>query len=271
MGRQLKTIFVVVGALVVTAFGIDAADTLRGENGTMLAQLVGRETEECPTGMLPVRNVPGVACVDAYEASPNEGCSILSPQHMLDTQRNLSVQGCAAASKEGNEPWRFVTRDQAMQLCARSEKRLPTSVEWYALALGMADGPTTCNTATRSVAPTGSFAECISPHGAYDLVGNVWEWVRDDVINGTYKERALPETGYVAQVDENGMAVASTDTPDQLFNADYFWSQSEGAYGIIRGGYYDSGNDAGVYAVHADTLPTSASPGIGFRCVRDTL
>ena len=270
--KWVRLTLVVVGALVVTAFGIDAADTLRGENGTMLAQLVGKDAEECPKGMLPVRNVSGVACVDAYEASPSEGCSILSPRHMRDTQRNLSVQGCGATSKEGSEPWRFVTRDQAMQLCARSEKRLPTSAEWYALALGMADGPTACNTATRSVSSTGSFKECVSPAGAYDLVGNVWEWVRDDIIDGTYKERALPETGYVAQVDENGMATASTDNPDTpLFNDDYFWSQREGAYGIIRGGYYDSGNDGGVYAVHADTPPTSASPGIGFRCVRDAV
>ena len=262
---------VVVGALVVTAFGIDAAHTLRGERGTMLAQLLNTDAKECPKGMLPVHTVPGVACVDAYEASPSEACPIPSPQHMLDTQRNLSMQGCSAVSKKGSEPWRFVTRDQAMQLCARSQKRLPTSAEWYALAPGVTDSSTSCNTHTRSVSPTGSFTECVSPYGVYDLVGNVWEWVRDDVIDGTYKERRLPETGYVAQVDENGMATASTDTPDTLFNADYFWSQSNGSYGIIRGGYYDSGDDAGVYAVHADTLPTSASPGIGFRCVRDAV
>ena len=64
------------------------------------------------------------------------------------------------------------------------------------------------------------------------------------------------------------MATMVSDTPLDLFEKDYFWSHSDGAFGIIRGGYYDSGSDAGLYAVHADTPPTSAAIGIGFRCVQ---
>ena len=96
----------------------------------------------------------------------------------------------------------------------------------------------------------------------------MWEWVSDDVINGSYNNAQLPASGYVAQVDSTGMATVVQETPHDLFEKDYFWSRTEGAYGVIRGGYYDSGSDAGVYTVHADTPPTSTSIGIGFRCVK---
>jgi len=92
--------------------------------------------------------------------------------------------------------------------------------------------------------------------------------VSDDVIDGMYNAAKLPESGYVTQVDSAGMATVANTEPQELFGKDYFWSRGEGAYGIIRGGYYDSGTDAGVYTVHADTLPTSASAGIGFRCIK---
>jgi hypothetical protein len=262
---------IILGAVTVTAFGIDAADTLRGEGGTMLAQLTGSgQKTGCPTGMQAVHNVPGIVCVDAYEASAGPECPTATPQSMLDTQRNFIVSECVTESQAERSPWRFVTRDQAMQLCARSGKRLPTSAEWYGLALGMV-GTETCNTDTKSVSRTGDFADCVSPHGAYDLIGNVWEWVRDDVTDGAYNERALPSSGYVAQVDTHGMATMASDTPQELFGSDYVWTRMQGIYGVIRGGYYDSGSDAGVYSVHADTPPNSAAPGVGFRCVRDTL
>ena len=90
----------------------------------------------------------------------------------------------------------------------------------------------------------------------------------DDVINGTYKAVTLPPSGYVAQADASGIAVVSSEEPQELFGNDYFWSREEGAYGVIRGGYYDSHEDGGIYTVHADTLPTTASIGIGFRCVK---
>jgi formylglycine-generating enzyme required for sulfatase activity len=155
-----------------------------------------------------------------------------------------------------------------MQMCARDGKRLPTNAEWYNLSLGMSGVEEVCNIRSKDVSHTGSFSECVSPDGVYDLVGNVWEWVSDDVIEGAYNARQLPESGYVAQVDAHGMATVVSDESQELFGKDYFWSRADGAYGIIRGGYYGSDTDAGVYVVHADTPPTSASAGVGFRCVK---
>jgi len=259
---------VIFGALVVTALGIDASDTLSGSKSTLLSQVISNGEAKCPSGMSSVDNISTVSCVDTYEVSPAVKCPNKNPDQMLSTLKNYEVNECIPESKANALPWRFVTRDQAMQLCARVGKRLPTSEEWYALSLGMVTIESNCNIVSKDIALTGAHASCISPHGAYDLVGNVWEWVSDDVINGVYKTTTLPESGYVTQVDSSGMATVSNTEPQELFGKDYFWSRAEGAYGIIRGGYYDSGTDAGIYIVHADTLPTSASAGIGFRCIR---
>ncbi len=264
-----KVILVIFGALIVTALGIDAADTLTGSKGTLLSQVISNESSgPCPAGMAVVSNIPSLTCVDIYEASTGEKCPMEDPGQVLGTQRNIESSECVPDSKKDTLPWRFVSRDQAMQLCARSGKRLPTSEEWFALTLGMAGVEGSCNVASKNISLTGSFTSCVSPHGAYDLVGNVWEWVSDDVIQGKYKSNDLPGSGYVTQVDAGGMATAVSDSPDELYGKDYFWSKVDGAYGIIRGGYYDSGSDAGLYTVHADTPPNSASIGIGFRCVK---
>jgi len=263
-----KVTLVVFGAVIITALGIDAADTLTGSNGTLLSQVIQQSDDDCPSGMVSVDTVSSLTCVDVYEASPAEDCPQTNPEQMVSSIRNVGFSNCKVESKSDSTPWRFITRDQAMQMCARSGKRLPTSAEWYALGLGMSSVEDVCNVSSGEVLNSGAFPECISPHGAYDLVGNVWEWVSDDVIDGTYNSVSLPESGYVAQVDSAGMTVVSDDEPSELFAEDYFWSQKEGAFGIIRGGYYDSGSDGGLYTVHADTLPTTASVGIGFRCVK---
>jgi formylglycine-generating enzyme required for sulfatase activity len=102
----------------------------------------------------------------------------------------------------------------------------------------------------------------------YDLIGNVWEWTRDDAVSGTYNGRPLPQSGYVAQVDQSGIAVISTSSPDHMFADDYLWTSDEGSFGMLRGGFYASKSDAGVFALHAETLPTAPGAGIGFRCVQ---
>ncbi|HEX4799007.1 MAG TPA: SUMF1/EgtB/PvdO family nonheme iron enzyme [Candidatus Paceibacterota bacterium] len=263
-----KVVLVIFGALIITALGIDAADTLRGNEGTLLSQVIGAREGSCPQGMVSLERVPGISCVDQYEASAGEKCPVLSPSQILGTQQNLEDGSCKSVSIEGADPWRFVSREQAMQLCARDGKRLPTSAEWYGISLGMVDVEDSCNVNTQEHAKTGTYSACATQEFVYDLVGNMWEWVSDDVIDGTYNMRSLPESGYVSQVDAYGMATAIHTDAQALFGDDYFWSRNDGAYGIIRGGYYASGKDAGVYAAHADTPPNSGSAGIGFRCVR---
>jgi formylglycine-generating enzyme required for sulfatase activity len=260
---------VIFSALIITALGIDAADTIHGSKGTLLSQVLSSSSKGgCPQGMSPVEAMPTMTCVDTYEVSTAKACPVENPDQMVATQKNVESKECLPESKKSALPWRFITRDQAMQMCARVGKRLPTSEEWYALSLGMSDVENGCNVASKNLAVTGSFAGCMSPHGIYDLVGNAWEWVNGDVVNGSYQAVTVPQSGYVAQVDGQGMATVVNENPQDLFGKDYFWSRADGAYGIIRGGYYDSGTDAGIYTVHADTVPTTASIGIGFRCVK---
>ncbi len=263
-----KAILVIFGAMIITALGIDAADTITGSEGTLLSQVISNDEGGCPQGMSPVGNGTTISCIDTYEVSTGSNCPVRDPENLVSSLTNIEASGCQAESKPDALPWRFVTRDQAMQLCARANKRLPTSEEWYMLSLGMVNVEDSCNIDSKEVSKTGEYASCVNPQGAHDLVGNVWEWVSDDVIDGTYNERKLPGEGYVAQVDNAGMAMMTSNDQQQLFGGDYFWSKDEGAYGVIRGGYYDSGRDAGIYTAHADTLPTAASVGIGFRCVK---
>jgi hypothetical protein len=264
--KWVKISLVVFGALVVTALGIDASDTLKGASGTLLSQVVG-STDGCPSGMVSVPEIPTMRCVDQYEAAAGDSCPERDPSTTLASYKNTETAGCASVSVVGKVPWRYVTRDQAMMMCARSGKRLPTNSEWHSLVLGMSEVEKSCNVTTGAVSTTGSFAGCVSPASVFDLVGNTWEWVSDDVIEGTYSNRQLPESGYVHQVDTSGIATVTGDSGDALYGKDYFWSEPSGAYGIIRGGYYDSGEDAGLYTVHADTSPNGGSAGIGFRCV----
>ncbi len=262
-----KTTLVIIGAVVITALGIDASDTFNGSTDTLLSQVIRGKEGVCPSGMIATDIVAGVRCVDAYEASPGQKCPTQNPEQMLATQNNMSAQECVSQSASGMLPWRFVTRDQAMQLCARSGKRLPTSEEWYALSLSTVQNEEACNVRSGNAAKTGAYADCTAGGTVYDLVGNVWEWVSGDVVNGFYNDVTLPQSGFVSQVSSQGTVISVTGDAQDLFGKDYFWSRHDGTYGIIRGGYYDSASDAGIYTMHADTAPTTASAGVGFRCV----
>lgn len=268
MKKWLRLSGVVFGALLITALGIDASDTLHGSTGTLLSRVIATDTNACPTGMLSVDTISTLTCVDIYEASPGKNCPVSYPSQTINTQQNIESNECNVESKPDVKPWGYITRDQAMQMCARDGKRLPTSAEWYQLSLSMRNIEQTCNVQSKNVSDTGAFDECVSTQGIHDLVGNVWEWMSDDVINGIYNTRSVPSSGYVSQVDAQGVAVSVSTEAQDLFEKDYFWSRADGAYGMIRGGYYDSGSDAGIYTIHADTLPTTASIGIGFRCVK---
>ncbi len=264
-----KVAMVICGALVVTALGIDASDTLTGRSGTMLGQLVGSTATEgvCPEGMIQVQAPTTFTCVDIYEASPGDSCAAINSRNPISFGEILADVSCSATSVSDSVPWRYVTREQAALACARSGKRLPTVQEWYQVALGTPDDENLCNIATGELSESGTFSECISAAGIYDAVGNVWEWTTADVFNATYDGRPLPMEGFVTQVDSFGVAVATANKKNDFTN-DYFWSEPEGVFGMIRGGFYGSHEDAGVYAVQAATKPSTLGAAIGFRCVK---
>jgi formylglycine-generating enzyme required for sulfatase activity len=163
-----------------------------------------------------------------------------------------------------------VTYHQAKELCAKANKRLPTNAEWYAFALGTPDNGSVCNIATDGLKTEGEEGKCVTPRGVHDAIGNAWEWVDDTVVNGEWRGRALPPSGYVVNADRDGVASITHEvTPNHDLHDDYFWSDTTGEFGMLRGGFYGSGSDAGLYSVQAKTVLSLSGAAIGFRCVSD--
>ena len=262
-----RWLLVTAGIIVITALGVDATQYLTGSQSAL--GLLTQDVLEggCPAEMVKITRSSGTFCIDRYELSVGESCPVSEPTRALETKRNLEQADCQVHSGGPARPWTSVTYLQAKELCARRDMRLPTNAEWYEAALGTSDN--NCNIDSQVVTETGAYAECRSARGVHDTVGNVWEWIEGSVTDGTYEERKLPAEGYVYEVDVNGVATHTTTTPQQLMNEDYFWSEADGAYAMMRGGFYGSGADAGVYAVHAKVTPTFSGPAIGFRCVLD--
>jgi formylglycine-generating enzyme required for sulfatase activity len=152
-------------------------------------------------------------------------------------------------------PSAFATWFQAQQACTNAGKRLPSNAEWQAAVAGTPDpgpddGTTDCNTKTANKrVNTGSRSSCVSARGAFDMVGNLFEWVADWVPLstgcGTWSAGLSP-TG-----DFQCLAGAATSgEPGEL----------------VRGGSFINGSFAGPLAVSGFGSPGSGD--VGFRCAR---
>ena len=264
--RSLRFSLVTLGIILLTSFTIDATDTLRGSQTALGIFATNVSNAKCEEGMTRVEHSNGSFCIDMYEVSPSQECIIGEPASSVDTAHNISQKGCVPVSEAEATPWTSVARPQAAELCAKAGKRLPTGEEWFLAALGTPDGGG-CNT-NGQLALAGVNAECVSGAGVFDMVGNVWEHTNETIIDGQYQERSLPEAGYVTSVDTTGVALETTLEPSIIYHDDYFWSQPEGYFTLIRGGFYGSRSDGGIYAAHAQTDQNFASAAIGFRCVK---
>src|SRR5262249_46335560 len=99
---------------------------------------------------------------------------------------------------------------------------------------------------------TGARAECVSNAGAFDLVGNVWEWVAEWVPRST----GSGSWGAFSD-DYQGLAGAEAPSP----------TTQPGA--LLRGGSFFNGTGGGVFAVLGSDRPSVADSGtVGFRCAR---
>lgn len=161
-----------------------------------------------------------------------------------------------AVSIAGVDPASFVTWFQALATARNSGKRLAMNQEWQAGAFGTPDagfspGPQDCNTYSSAKSLTGSRANCKSDVAAFDMVGNVREWMADWVPRSSAKC-----LGWGAFSDDF-MCLAGAD------------DSSAGGPGVImRGGSFGIGAGAGVFAVSGDDLPTDALFVLGFRAAR---
>jgi hypothetical protein len=90
--------------------------------------------------------------------------------------------------REGAVPQVNITFADAQKLCEKVGKRLCSVEEWQWACSGLEGYPypydrvfdkDACNTdGGRAIEPSGNRYKCISKFGAYDMAGNVFEWVR---------------------------------------------------------------------------------------------
>lgn len=166
-----------------------------------------------------------------------------------------------AVSIPGVNPTACLTWFQAEITCRLAGKRLATNQEWQAAATGtpdagIDDGATTCRT-TSGTGPTGSRAQCKSFWFAFDMVGNVWEWVADWVpITG------LCHAGW-------GLPIGSF-SDDVMCSFQALASDAGGPAALNRGGGGLLGVGAGPLAVQDRYVydASTAPDFVGFRCVR---
>jgi hypothetical protein len=231
----------------------------------------------------------GTACIDKYEASvwhvPRHQQGLIEKikkgtVRLADlvaagavqlglASGDLAASGCPATgngcvevfavSIPGVEPARFMNWFQAAAAARNSLKRLPTNQEWQVAALGTPDpgtaddSSTTC--ATNSfLSATGSRSGCVSDVGAFDMVGNLQEYVAEWVPRSPAGCSLIPNNNWGAFSDDFACLVGAATTGPP------------GA--IIRGGSFISGAYAGVFAVVAGAGPEEPGLTWGFRCAR---
>jgi len=278
MKKIFKSLIVGFIAVILVTVGIDAADNYDNFSESMIGRIVFGEGEgPCPKGMVFVPTDTQGFCIDMYEASPGDSCPEIQVLNQLHSRDNINWSDCSAVSKAGRIPWRFVSQTQAQTACAKAGKRLPTDEEWYLASLGTPDKSndwldSDCHVDSNwSDQPgvTGSGAACVSSYGAYDMIGNVWEWVKGEVRDGVYNDEVLPKSGYITAVDSQGMPLEIDELEaNENYNNDYFWLKDKGVRGFARGGYWDNKEGAGVYAMYLVSPPSFAGTGIGFRCAK---
>lgn len=260
-----NTVIGVLIAIGISTLGIQASDYIEYGTSSFLASLGDRSA--CPeySVLLTIDGQP--LCVDVFEASAASVCPFSEPRSAADNTANIQTTDCRAVSAPEVQPLRFTTYTHAEQFCARAGKRLPTPREWHVLARDVAVDPENC-VVRGGLQETGS-ADCVSGAGVHDLVGNVWEWVDAEIVDGRYNGRAVPPSGYVHGVDTAGVVLETGEEPDPLYDGAYAWTSNEGVHGMVRGGFYGSGDDAGRYAQNLSVSLDTATAGIGFRCVMD--
>ncbi|OGF24934.1 hypothetical protein A2303_06505 [Candidatus Falkowbacteria bacterium RIFOXYB2_FULL_47_14] len=276
--KILVSLIIGIIAVILVTIGIDAADNYDNFSGSIIGRvLYGEDEGPCPDGMVFVPSDKGGFCIDKYENSPGDGCSVKNVSSQNETRDNIDKADCEPVSRAEASPWRFISQSQAIAACAKAGKRLPTGEEWYLASLGTPDpdrdwGPDDCQVNANwpdQPGLSGSGKNCVSAAGAYDMVGNVWEWVKEEIRDGQYGDLSAPLNGYISSIDIHGMPLATdTQVADPNFNEDYFWVKNTDIRGMMRGGYWENKSDAGLYSVYLVSPPDFAGTGAGFRCVK---
>jgi hypothetical protein len=195
----------------------------------------------CPPEMVFVRAGDAGVCVDRYEGAlvvSADGGSMAWP--FFDPVDKVDAASIQAVPAQGIYPQGYISQVQATAACNRSGKRLCTLEEWTAACRGQPDhdyiypygdtyDPSACNEGRASpivrlfpnptysyqelndprcdqldggLAHGGDFPKCKSSYGAFDMHGNLHEWI-DDSPNGD-PTRGSFMGGYFVDAKLNG-------------------------------------------------------------------
>ena len=278
-----------------------AIDNLEKKVTSQAAEITKLKTEpDCPPGYTKDTTAPSsiVVCkkgsdelvkvgdfwVDRYEMSIVDATTYSSgscngaggTQYGAGTSDNYptsfpdsaKVTGAAsrlyACSRSGTVPSRMMTWFQAAAACTFAGKHLCTNGEWQAAAFGTPDDSVSCNISTSAAEKAGSRTGCVSQSGAYDMVGNLWEWVdwwgqagKSWMTSDGQKATPWPSSEYGgdATYNINGRAANTS------------WVNGSPA-AALRGGYWNNGTGAGVFALSLNHGPSPWSTSHGARCCR---
>jgi formylglycine-generating enzyme required for sulfatase activity len=132
----------------------------------------------CPERM--VRVPGGGACIDRYEARVDHGQAM--PAVDAPAAHGLTWFEADRACREVG--YRLCSVDEYERACGGVDRRRTYSY-------GSDHVPRRCNIPesddepdSRRVVESGSFPECVTPEGVYDLTGNALEWLADEGSGG---------------------------------------------------------------------------------------
>jgi formylglycine-generating enzyme required for sulfatase activity len=197
--------------------------------------------------------------LDAYYIDQYEVTTARYATFFQETERRESAYWSEQVVKQhGNKPVVGVNWDNAGAYCERIGKRLPTEAEWEKAARGTDQraypwgnqAPTDQRANFNRIwdkdpyerlTDVGSFEGGKSPYGAYDMAGNVWEWVAD-------------------WYDEDYYSKSPERNPT---------GPSSGQFRVIRGGSWFYAPHLVRSALRLRNTPTTRSVLIGFRCAQD--
>lgn len=207
------------------------------------------------------------ACVEAGACSPlaEHACLIWDPA----SQRWISGPRIPKKLNGDNMPAVCISWDEAQKYCLWRSMRLPSEAEWEKTARGKdgrlypwgnspfegsrANGcDLSCGTiakkgwrfeanvddGSRFLADVGSYPAGVSPYGALDMSGNVWEWVAD-------------------WYGENYYGVSERRAPQ---------GPNSGEYRVVRGGSWANEADSLRSAYRYQLSQTTRMTTVGFRC-----